>query len=211
MLVGYARTSTTEQKASITDQVRLLEDAGCEKIFSEEVSAVAKVRPKFEEARNFVREGDVLVVCKLDRLARSIAHLVEINEEFTKKKVALKVLNNSGIDTSTATGRLMFSVIGAIAEFERDLLLERQRVGIERAKNDGKYIGRFPAARNQAARVLELHKNGTKPSDIAKQLGIGRSSVYALIARGETFPVVQRRRTASVTASAMVVAPDTHS
>lgn len=196
MLVGYARTSTVEQKASLEGQDRELRAAGCERVYAEEVSAVAMKRPKFEEAMEFLRDGDVLVVTKLDRLARSVAHLVEINERLKRKKVALKVLNNSGIDTTTATGKLMFNVIGAIAEFERELLLERQAIGIAKAKDEGKYIGRFPNARNLAADVLALHKEGVKAREIAKRLGIGKSSAYEIIAKGETYPVVPRRSVA---------------
>ena len=201
MLVGYARTSTGDQKASFEEQQRLLSEAGCEKVFREEVSAVATKRPEFERAMEFVREGDVLMVTKLDRLARSVAHLVDINARLEKKQVGLRVLNNSGIDT---TGKLMFNVIGAIAQFERELLLERQRIGIAKAKDKGKYLGRFPIARNQAAEVLELHKAGMKPSEIAKQLGISRSSAYEIIAKGETYPVVRRRRLVTVQADAVV-------
>ena len=204
MLVGYARTSTGDQKASFEEQQRLLSEAGCEKVFREEVSAVATKRPEFERAMEFVREGDVLMVTKLDRLARSVAHLVDINARLEKKQVGLRVLNNSGIDTTTATGKLMFNVIGAIAQFERELLLERQRIGIAKAKDKGKYVGRFPIARNQAAEVLELHKAGVKPSEIAKQLGISRSSAYEIIAKGETYPVVRRRRVLTVQADAVV-------
>jgi DNA invertase Pin-like site-specific DNA recombinase len=194
VLVGYARVSTVEQKASLEGQIQELKGGGCDKVFAEEVSAVATKRPKFEQAMDFVREGDVLVVAKLDRLARSVAHLVEINAKLERKKVALKVLNNSGIDTTTPTGKLMFSVVGAIAEFERALLLERQKIGIADAKKEGKYIGRFPTARNRAADVLKLHGEGMKARDIAKQLGISKSSVYEIISEGRTYPVVARRR-----------------
>ena len=177
MKVGYVRTSTLEQQAGLDAQFRDLKAAGCEKIFSEQVSAVGK-RPQLEAALDFVREGDTLVVTKLDRLARSTQHLLEIAERVKGKSAELAILN-IGADTSTATGRLMFTVIGAIACFERELMLERQREGI--AKAEGKYKGRKPTARARAAEIATLKADGVRPTDIARQLGIGRASVYRIL------------------------------
>jgi DNA invertase Pin-like site-specific DNA recombinase len=136
MLVGYGRTSTVEQEAGLEAQTRDLTAAGCEKIFSEQVSSVAE-RAELERALDFVRQGDTLVVTRLDRLARSVRDLLEIVDRIAAKGAALKVLA-MGLDTGGATGRLMLQVLGAVAEFERALMLERQREGIRKAQAAGK-------------------------------------------------------------------------
>ena len=148
MLVGYARTSTVEQAAGLAAQRRDLKAAGCEKIFAEQVSSVAE-RAKLTAALEFVREGDVLVVTKPDRLARSTRNLLDIVEDLERRGIALVVLSMGGqrIDTRSPTGKLMLTMLGAIATFERDLMLERQREGIAKAAAEGKYKGRAPTAR----------------------------------------------------------------
>src|SRR5437763_3757802 len=143
MLIGYARTSTLDQTAGFEAQLNELTHAGCEKVFSEQVSSVAP-RAQLEAALEYIREGDVLVVCKLDRLARSTQHLLEIVERVKRKGAHLQILN-LGMDTSTATGKLLLTMIGAIGQFE--MMLERQREGIAKARSEGKYKGRAPTAR----------------------------------------------------------------
>ncbi len=177
--VGYARTSSLEQLAGMEAQLRDLHAAGCEKIFREQVSAVA-TRPELESVLDFIREQDTLIVTKLDRLARSTQHLLDIAERVKAKGAGLCILN-LGADTSTATGKLMFTVIGAVACFERELMLERQREGVARAKAEGKYKGRKPTARAKAAEVMALKADGVRPVDIARRLGIGRASVYRVL------------------------------
>ena len=177
--IGYGRTSTLDQRAGMDAQLRDIRSAGCEKIFHEQVSSVEK-RPQLEACLDFIREGDTLVVSKLDRLARSTQHLLEIAERVKSKGAALHILN-LGFDTSTATGKLMFTVIGAMATFEREMMLERQREGIAKAKSEGKYKGRKPTARARSAEVVALVSDGVRPSDIARQLGIGRASVYRIL------------------------------
>src|SRR5438067_1423538 len=179
--VGYARTSTLEQQAGLDAQIRDLAATGCEKIFSEHVSAVGK-SSQIEAALDFIREDNTLVVTKLDRLARSTQHLLEIAHRVKAKGADLSILN-LGADTSTATGRLMFTVIGAIATFERELMLERQREGIAKAKAEGRYRGRKPTARARAAEVKALKADGIRPVEIARRLGIGRASVYRVLGR----------------------------
>lgn len=125
-IVGYARTSTIDQKAGFEAQLRDLEAAGCQRIFKEQISSVDTKRPDWERAIDYVREGDTLIVTKLDRLARSMAHLVEITAKLKAKGVELKVLALN-LDTSTPTGKLMLNLLGSIAEFERELMLERKR------------------------------------------------------------------------------------
>jgi DNA invertase Pin-like site-specific DNA recombinase len=171
--IGYARTSTLDQHAGFEAQLRDLGAAGCEN------SAVGKC-PQLEAALDFIREGDTLIVTKLDRLARSTQHLLDIADRVKAKSADLSILN-LGADTSTATGRLMFTVIGAIATFERELMLERQREGVARAKAEGKYKGRKPTARARTAEVKALKADGVRPVDIARQLGIGRASVYRVL------------------------------
>jgi DNA invertase Pin-like site-specific DNA recombinase len=136
-------------------------------------------REQLAAALGYVREGDALVVTRLDRLARSVAHLMEITEALSKKGVSLRILN-LGIDTATPTGKLILTMLGGIAEFERSIMLERQREGIAKAKRDGKYKGRAPTARAKSAEVMKLLADGVKPGEVAKRLGIGRRSVYRI-------------------------------
>ena len=181
MLVGYARTSTLDQKAGLEGQERELKAAGCDRLFIEQVSSVdVTARERLAEALSFVREGDTLIVTKLDRLARSVAHLLEILDTLTDRGAALRILN-MGIDTSTPTGKLMLTVLGGVAEFEREIMLERQREGIAKAKAAGKDKGRKATARAKAEEVLKLHREGVGGTEIAKRLEIGRASVYRIL------------------------------
>ena len=178
MLIGYARTSTLDQVAGLDAQIRDLQQAGAEKLFVEQVSSVdVRSRQKLADALDFIREGDTLVVTKLDRLARSVAHLHEILATIQAKGAALRILN-MGIDTATPTGKLMLTLLGGVAEFEREIMLERQREGIAKAKSEGKYKGRKATAIAHAQRVRELHGEGMKPNKIAETVGISRASVY---------------------------------
>jgi DNA invertase Pin-like site-specific DNA recombinase len=152
MLVGYARTSTAGQQAGLEAQERELRAAGCEKIFGEQVSSVAQ-RDQLEAALDYVSDGDGFVVTKLDRLARSVGDLLSIVARLEAKKVSLRVLSMGGsepLNTASATGRLMVSIIAAVGQAEREVMLERQREGIAKAKKDGKYRGRAPTARRRA-------------------------------------------------------------
>ena len=176
MLIGYCRTSTVDQKYGLTAQIETLESEGVEKIFSEQVSSVGD-RPELKSALEFCREGDVLVVTKLDRLARSIHDLWKIVDRLESKKVELRILDLN-LDTSTPTGRLMLSMMGALAQFEREMLLERQREGIARAKEEGKFKGRKPTAREKQPEIQRMRAEGMKPDAIASKLGISRMSVY---------------------------------
>jgi DNA invertase Pin-like site-specific DNA recombinase len=180
MKVGYARTSTLDQKHGLAAQLDELQAAGCEKIFQEQLPSVEENRRQLEAAIEFVRKGDELIVTKLDRLARTVADLVGIEKRLTEKNAALKVLQPA-LDTSTSTGRLSFNVIASVAQFEREIMLERQREGIQRAKLAGKYKGRKPTARAKSKEVLDLLASGMKPGDVAKAVGIGRRSVYRIM------------------------------
>jgi DNA invertase Pin-like site-specific DNA recombinase len=182
-LIGYARTSTTDQQAGLDAQVRDLKAVGCRKVFSEQASAVS-ARAHLDAALDYCRDGDTLVVTKLDRLARSARHLSEVVDQLEAKGVTLRILNFGGdaVDTRGATGRLMLNMFAAMAQFEREMMLERQREGIAKAKAEGKYKGRKPTARVKAAEAVHLFNEGKKVSQIAKQLGIGRGSVYRALA-----------------------------
>jgi DNA invertase Pin-like site-specific DNA recombinase len=184
MLIGYGRTSTADQHAGIQAQERDLSAAGCDKLFIEQVSSIAK-RQQLEAALDFVREGDTLIVTKLDRLARSVPDLLTIVARLETKHVGLRVLAMSGeqpLDTSTAVGKLMLAVIGAVGQFEREMMLERQREGIAQAKLAGRYEGRAPTVRRQADEIIRLKDAGVTPTEIATRLGIGRASVYRMLA-----------------------------
>ena len=175
MLIGYARCSSLSQSLDI--QLDHLAEAGCEKVFAEKVSGRStKDRVELMQAMDFVREGDTLVVTRLDRLARSVADLHRIIEALNEKKVAFRCLNQSGVETSSSTGKLMLAVLGAVAQFENDIRRERQMEGITKAKADGRYRGR--KASIDPSRVKELHGSGLGPAAIARELKIGRASVY---------------------------------
>lgn len=179
-IIGYARTSTLDQTYGLDAQLHELEASGCEKVFREQLSSVDKERPELTRALDYAREGDVFVVTKLDRLARSMADLVRIKDVLERKGVTLKILNLN-IDTATPTGKLMLSLLGSIAEFERDIMLERQREGIARAKADGKYKGRAPTAQRKADDVKRLKAEGKTAEQIVVELGISRSSVFRVL------------------------------
>jgi DNA invertase Pin-like site-specific DNA recombinase len=184
MLIGYGRTSTADQQAGIQAQERDLSAAGCDKLFIEQVSSVGK-RQQLDAALDYVRDGDTLIVTKLDRLARSVPDLLTMVARLEGKNVALRVLAMSGsqpLDTGTAIGKLMLAVIGAVGQFEREMMLERQREGIAKAKRDGRYKGRAPTVRRKAAEVVRLRDSGVTPTEIATRLGIGRASVYRILA-----------------------------
>ena len=182
MLIGYGRTSTADQHAGIQAQERDLSAAGCDKLFIEQVSSIG-MRQQLEAALDFVREGDTLIVTKLDRLARSVPDLLTIVARLEIKRVGLRVLAMSGeqpLDTSTAVGKLMLAVIAAVGQFEREMMLERQREGIAQAKRAGRYKGRAPTVRRQAPEIIRLKNAGVTPTEIATRLGIGRASVYRM-------------------------------
>ena len=179
--VGYARTSTLEQVAGFEAQLRVLAVAGCTKVFQEQVSSIGK-RQQLKACLDYLREGDTLVVTKLDRLARNVAHLGQLVSALKCKGVSLRILD-LGLDTSTPTGELILNMMGAVAQFERQMMLERQREGIAKAKSDGKYKGRSPTAMRQAQRVHELASGGLKRSEIALKLGLSERSVYRALKR----------------------------
>lgn len=175
MQVGYARVSSVGQSLDV--QLAALDAAGCEKVFAEKKSGTTTSgRSELSEALSFVREGDTLVVTRLDRLARSATDLHNIVKQLSDKGVSFQCLQQGGMDTASSTGKLLLGVLASIAEFEADIRRERQREGIDRAKAAGVYKGRKPSVDANAVRALR--DQGLGGSEIAKQLGIGRASVY---------------------------------
>jgi DNA invertase Pin-like site-specific DNA recombinase len=177
--IGYARSGILGQEAGFEAQVEALKAVGCKKIFKEQVSSVA-VRPQLDAALGHLREGDTLVVTELDRLARSATHLGEIAATLEERGAHLRVLD-PGIDTGASDGALVFRLLGAVAQFEREMALERQREGIAKAKAEGKYKGRKPTVRAMAAEVHALKEQGLGPTHIARELGVGRTSIYRIL------------------------------
>jgi DNA invertase Pin-like site-specific DNA recombinase len=183
MIVGYARTSTADQSAGLIAQERDLKTAGAERVFSEQVSSVAQ-RARLTECLAFLRDGDALAVTKPDRLARSTAELLTIEADLSKRGIGLVVLSMGGerLDTRNPTSKLMLTILAGVATWEREIMLERQREGIAKAKAEGKYKGR-PASID-GAKVARLAE-AMGPAATAKQLGIARSSVYRMLDRAK--------------------------
>ncbi len=178
MKVGYVRVSTTEQNTA--RQESLMESLGVEKIYIEKVSGKSKDRPKLQEMMSFVREGDTLIVESISRFARNTRDLLDLVEQLKKKKVEF-VSKKENIDTSTPTGQFMLTVFGAMAQLERDTILERQREGIEEAKKLGKYKGRKPIPVDEGlfAEQYRLWKNGeTQPKYMMRVLGLKPATFY---------------------------------
>ena len=182
MLVGYARTSTTDQQAGPEAQERDLRAAGAEKVFSEQVSSVAP-RAALKACLEFLREGDALAVTRPDRLARSTAELLAIEADLSKREIGLVVLSMGGekLDTRNPTSKLMLTILAGVATWEREIMLERQREGIAKARGEGKYRGRAPTVAKQAAQIRAMVAAGEKPAHVAKRLGVARSSVYRML------------------------------
>jgi len=176
MLVGYARVSTPDQ--SLDSQTDDLLKQGCEKIFSDIASGGKAKRPGLDEAIKFCRRGDVLVVWKLDRLGRSMTHLVESVKELKKSGVEFKSLTEK-IDTTTPGGRLVFHLFSALAEFERDLIRERVQSGLRSARARGRTGGRPPVS-DETKIMAQALMDGKKLSvrQICSRLGIARSTLY---------------------------------
>jgi DNA invertase Pin-like site-specific DNA recombinase len=182
MDIGYARTSTLQQSAGLEAQVRDLRSYGCEQVLSEQVSSVAQ-REQLEKAVGALRSGDKLVVTKLDRLARSVTHLGKLLEVLEAKGAGLVILSMGGqtLDTTTATGKMMLNVMASVAQFEREMMLERQKEGIAKAKEEGRYKGRTPTAMAKSDSVVALVNSGMSKQKVADQMGIGVASVYRIL------------------------------
>ena len=173
-LVGYARVSSVGQTLAV--QLDKLQQ--CDKIFQEKVSGLSAKRPQLETCLEYVRQGDTLVVTKLDRLARSTLHLCQIAAELERKQVALQVLDQN-IDTNSATGRLLFNMLGAIAQFETEIRAERQREGIQKARERGVQFGKRKKLNpEQVAELQERRRQGILIKTLMQDYGLSKTSVY---------------------------------
>jgi DNA invertase Pin-like site-specific DNA recombinase len=179
MKLGYARVSTDEQNLDLQRQA--LEADGCENIFEDRVSGAAVKRPALDRALAAMQAGDVLVVWKLDRLGRDLRHLVNLIHDLTARSIGFKVLEGHGaeIDTTTANGRLIFGIFAALAEFERELIRERTRAGMQAARKRGVHLGRPPKlAAHQVAHARELIAGGKTRGEVAALLGVSAKTLW---------------------------------
>src|SRR5216683_8365492 len=183
MLIGYARVSTQDQTLNL--QKDALEKIGCSKIFTDTASGATTERKGFDEALEYVREGDSLVVWKLDRLGRSLKHLIETITALNNRKIGFKSITEN-IDTTTSGGKLIFHIFGALAEFERDIIKERTQAGLQAARARGRKGGR-PKAKTldtpkKVAIAQALYNDKTNSiEDICKTLNISRATLYRYI------------------------------
>jgi DNA invertase Pin-like site-specific DNA recombinase len=181
MRVGYARASARDQKL----EVQLGRLADCDPIFSEKASGKNTARPELTKCLEYVRGGDVLVVTKLDRLARSVQHLIEITQLLERKKVDLVVLDQQ-IDTSTLTGKLLFHILAAIAEFEHGIRAERIAEGLEAAKAAGRlHTTPFKLSAAQVEQLRERHGAGESVGALARAYKLDASTIYRYLRRGD--------------------------
>ena len=183
MLIGYARVSTHEQNLDL--QKDALQKAGCEKIFVDELSGAKATRPGLQDAMDQLREGDVLVVWRLDRLGRSLRDLLDLVAKLEERKVGFRSIQES-MDTSSSGGKLIFHVFGALAEFERNLIRDRTNAGLAAARARGRTGGRPRRLdQDQTELVTRLYKEGTPVPDILKTVKISKSTLYNYV-RDET-------------------------
>lgn len=183
MKIGYARVSTRDQKPDL--QLDALKAAGCERVYQDVASGAKTARPALDELMGQLRAGDVLVIWKLDRMGRSLKHLVELVGRLMERKVGLLSLNDP-IDTTSAQGRLVFNLFASLAEFERELIRERQREGIALAKQRGAYRGRKPALNSNQVAELRRRAEAREPkAALAREFGISRATLYEYLRTGE--------------------------
>ncbi|MBL8658909.1 MAG: recombinase family protein [Rhodospirillales bacterium] len=185
MLVGYARVSTQDQDPAL--QLDALEAAGCEKVFTEKASGAQRERPQLQAALDYMRDGDTLVIWKLDRLARSLKQLIETVEALAARGIGLRSLTEA-IDTTTSGGKLIFHIFGALAEFERGVIRERTRAGLDAARARGRKRGRPPALSpgDLAAAKALLRDPTISVEDVARRLGVVPSTLYRHIPGGRS-------------------------
>lgn len=179
-LIGYARVSTDKQNTE--DQVSRLKAVGCERVFTDDgVSGKLASRPEWDKAMDHLRAGDTLVITKLDRAGRSVKHLLEMSADLAGRNVALRILDQ-GIDTSTAVGRMFYTILGALAEFERELIVERTHEGLRTARKNGHRSGRKPKLTpKQIEAVRQMHAAGRNVTDIAEMFSVSRPLVYRVL------------------------------
>jgi len=184
MLIGYARVSKIDQNLNL--QIDALKRVGCSKIFTDQVSGSIKSRPQLEQALDFLRAGDILVVWRLDRLGRSLRHLIELVAELQEKEIGFRSLTEA-MDTTTSGGKLIFHIFGALAEFERNVIQERTRAGLEAARARGRKGGRKPklTEKQQQVAVKLYHEKAHTVEEICRIMGISKPTLYSYINKAE--------------------------
>ncbi len=183
MKIGYARVSTQEQSTNM--QLDTLKAAGCDRIFSEKASGAKTDRPELAKALEYARPGDVIVIWKLDRLARSMRQLIETMEMLKERGIALESLTER-IDTASAQGKLVFGIFASLAEFERSLIRESVNAGLQAARVRGRKGGRPPVGEEKLAHASTLVKAGYSTARAAKAAGIGRATLCRHLAISKT-------------------------
>jgi DNA invertase Pin-like site-specific DNA recombinase len=175
-MIGYARVSTADQTTD--GQHDALTAAGCERIYTEKASGALRERPQLDAMLDYARDGDTIVITKLDRLARSVSHLTELAADFRARGIEMRILDQ-GIDTNTLTGQLLYHVLGAVAEFERGLIRERTNVGLTAARERGRTGGR-PATMTpeKLAAARNLINTGTSVKAAAAAIGVSRATLH---------------------------------
>lgn len=186
MLVGYARVSTQEQNPAL--QLDALKEAGCEKVFIEKASGARADRPELKAALDYMRDGDTLVVWKLDRLARSLKQLLATVEGLEARGIGFRTITGVQIDTTTSGGKLVFHFFAALAEFEREIIRERTRAGLDAAIARGRKGGRPPALSeaDRAAALALLRDKSIPIKDVARRLGCSEATLYRHFPGGRT-------------------------
>lgn len=189
-LIGYARVSTADQ--SLDMQIEALKSAGCHQVFTDVASGAKAERPGLEKAFEYLREGDTLVVWKIDRLGRSMAHLVQTVDELRERGVGFRSLTDAGIDTTTRNGKLLFNLFATLAEFERDLIRERTKAGLASASARGRHGGRRPVvtpAKLARAQKLMLKEaaggKGLTVREAAAAINVGKTALYEALKEAE--------------------------
>ncbi|MGV2685141.1 helix-turn-helix domain-containing protein [Clostridium perfringens] len=176
-IYGYARVSKKEQ--NLDRQILALEEAGCEYIYSEKITGTKKDRPELENLLNIIGKGDIVYVCELTRVSRSTQDLIDIVNRIAATGADIKSIKESWLDTTTAQGKLMFTIMAGLAQFERDLLVERVKDGLETAKKKGVTLGRPAANTNKVDHAIELYKTGLYTStQITDICDISKSTLY---------------------------------
>jgi DNA invertase Pin-like site-specific DNA recombinase len=183
MLIGYARVSTGDQNHDL--QMDALRTAGCERIWTETASGARTDRPQLAALLDVARAGDTLVIWRLDRLGRSLQHLIKVAEDLKQREIALRSLTE-GIDTTTTAGRFVYSLLGALAQMEREVLIERTKAGLAAAVTRGRKGGRPRALDESKVRAAQamLAAGTLSGAEIAKQLGVAPSTLYRTIPGG---------------------------